>query len=177
MTIGPLTNAGLLFSQHPDAAGLLKGLVLMGGVFGEDTSHQDGVEWNVAGDIKATEIVYSAPVDLHRSVGLDVTQQVMMTADAVRRQFTAPILQPVLDFAKIWFEQFFPSITFHDPLAAATVFKPELCDYAAGQVTIDREDKPGRTIFKPGNRTSDHQIAVEVDVQAYFDHFFKIVGR
>src|SRR5215210_4822768 len=36
LTIGPLTNAGLLFSQHPGIAGLLAGFVMMGGNFDEE---------------------------------------------------------------------------------------------------------------------------------------------
>ncbi|HMA09526.1 MAG TPA: hypothetical protein VKP68_16740 [Ramlibacter sp.] len=47
------------------------------------------------------EVVYRTKVGLHRSVGLHVTQQVVMPADEVRRCFTAPILRPVLDFTEI----------------------------------------------------------------------------
>src|SRR6266498_3546888 len=35
LTIGPLTNIGLLFSAHPDVPDLLAGLVMMGGNFDE----------------------------------------------------------------------------------------------------------------------------------------------
>lgn len=86
-----------------------------------------------------------------------------------------PLLTPVRDLAEIWFSQFYPFITFHDPLAAATVFEPDLCRYRKGRVTINRVVKPGMTRLQSGDLTSPHQVAVEVDVQRYFDHFFQIV--
>ncbi|MEO7841266.1 MAG: nucleoside hydrolase, partial [Anaerolineales bacterium] len=111
LTVGPLTNAGLLFSHNPDIAELLAGFVMMGGNFDETGPEAQRVEWNVTGDPLASEITYKTPVRLHRSLGLNVTQQVMMSADEVRRRFTAPLLNPVLDMAEIWFAQFHPSIT------------------------------------------------------------------
>jgi inosine-uridine nucleoside N-ribohydrolase len=176
LTIGPLTNAGLLFSTYPDVAELLAGLVMMGGNFDETGSERERVEWNIAGDPQAAEITYKAPVRLHRSLGLNVTQKVMMSAEDVRQKFTAPAMRPVLDMAEIWFAGFYPFITFHDPLAAATIFEPDLCTYQQGTVTLDKTDKPGRTIWQPGSPESPHQVAMEVDVERYFNHFFRVVS-
>ena len=176
LTIGPLTNAGLLFSQHPDVAGLLAGFVMMGGNFDETGPEAQRIEWNVAGDLLASEIVYGTAVRLHRSLGLNVTQQVMMSADEVREQFTAPLMHPVLDMAEIWFAQFYPSITFHDPLAAAAVFRNDLCTYQQGMVKLDHTDEPGKTIWQPGQADAPHQVAVTVDVDRCFQHFFGVIG-
>lgn len=173
LTVGPLTNTGLLFSTYPEIASLLAGLVIMGGSFGED----ERVEWNIAGDLLASEIVYKTSVHLHRSLGLNVTQRVVMPADEVRKRFTAPLLRPVLDMAEIWFAGFYPFITYHDPLAAATIFEPELCSYQQGTVTIDTKDTQARTIWQPGEASAPHQVAMTVDVNGYFDHFFSIVGE
>jgi purine nucleosidase len=177
LTVGPLTNAGLLFSEHPDVAELLAGFVMMGGNFDETGPEGGRIEWNVAGDPLASEITYKAPVRLHRSLGLNVTQQVVMPAEQVRERFTAPLLRPVMDMAEIWFAKFYPSITFHDPLAAATIFEPDLCTYQQGTVNVDVLDKPGRTIWQPGQADSLHQVAMTVDVDRYFEHFFNIVGK
>jgi inosine-uridine nucleoside N-ribohydrolase len=178
LTIGPLTNAGLLFSQHPDVAELLAGLVMMAGNFDEAGPEAGRIEWNVACDPLASEIVYRTRVRLHRSLGLNVTQQVMMSAEEVRDKFTAPLLRPVMDMAEIWFAGFYPFITFHDPLAAATSFEPDLCTYQQGTVMIDQVDKLGRTLWQPdpGRADAPHQVAMAVDVDRYFEHFFNIVG-
>jgi purine nucleosidase len=99
-----------------------------------------------------------------------------MPADEVREKFTAPLLRPVMDMAEIWFEKFYASITFHDPLAAATIFEPELCSYQQGTVEIDTKDMPGRSILRLDGTTAPHQVAVSVNVDRYFEHFFEVVG-
>src|SRR5215203_3505165 len=86
LTIGPLTNAGMLFSQYPDVADLLAGFVMMGGNFDESGPEAGRIEWNVAADLLASDITYKAPVRLHRSLGVNVTQQVMMSAQDVREK-------------------------------------------------------------------------------------------
>ena len=177
LTIGPLTNAGLLFSVHPDVAGLLAGFVIMGGNFDEAGPEAHRIESNIAGDPLASEIVYRTAVRLHRSLGLNVTQQVVMPAEEVRERFTAPLLHPVLDMAEIWFAGFYPSITFHDPLAAASIFEPDLCTYQPGTVKMDDLEKPGKTIWQPGGPDAPHQVAITIDVERYFQHFFSVVNN
>jgi len=176
LSIGPLTNIGMLFSTYPDVAELLAGLVMMGGNFDEAGPEAGRIEWNVAGDPLASEITYKAPVRLHRSLGLNVTQKVMMSADDVREKFTAPLLQPVLDMAEIWFAGFYPFITFHDPLAAATIFEPDLCSYQQGMVRVDNIEEPGKTIWQPDGPDAPHQVAMMVDVDRYFQHFFSVLS-
>ena len=176
LTVGPLTNIGMLFSAYPDVADLLAGLVMMGGSFGDVPALKDRIEWNIAGDLIASTMAYKTSVRLHRSLGLNVTQQVMMEAGEARERFTTPLLQPVLDMGEIWFSQFYPSITFHDPLAAAVIFEPDLCSYQQGTVTIEEGDKAGKTIFQPGETDGPHQVAMTVDVDRYFQHFSGVVG-
>ena len=177
LTVGPLTNAGLLFSNYPDVANLLEGFVMMGGNFDETGPEANRIEWNIAGDPLASEIVYETKVQLHRSLGLNVTQQVVMPADEVRKKFTAPLLRPVMDMAEVWFAQFYPSITFHDPLAAATIFERDLCAYQQGIVQVDKINQPGKTIWQPGAPNGSHEVAMTVNVDRYFDHFFQVVNR
>jgi inosine-uridine nucleoside N-ribohydrolase len=177
LTIGPLTNAGLLFSEHPDLRELLAGFVMMGGNFDEAGPEAGRIEWNVAGDPLASEIVYQTQVRLHRSLGLNVTQRVVMPAEQVHQRFTAPLLRPVLDMAEIWFAGFYPTITFHDPLAAATLFQADLCTYERGTVSFEKSNPPGKTIWQPGGLESPHQVAMTVDVTRYFEHFFDIIGK
>jgi inosine-uridine nucleoside N-ribohydrolase len=176
LSIGPLTNIGLLFSTYPDVAELLAGFVMMGGNFDETGPEAGRIEWNITGDSLASEITYKAPVRLHRSLGLNVTQHVMMSAEDVREKFTAPLLRPVLDMAEIWFAGFYPFITFHDPLAAATIFEPDLCTYQQGTVILETTDQQTRTIWQPSGPSSPHQVAMTVDVDRYFEHFFSVLN-
>jgi purine nucleosidase len=180
LAIGPLTNVGQLFQTEPEIASLLKALVLMGGAFG--STYAEKAEWNISLDPQAAEIVYKANVPLHRSIGLDVTTQVFLLEADVRARFNAPILESVLNMAEIWYQHFATfskdaaRITFHDPLAAATIFDDSLCAYKRGMVEVDTLSLKllGKTTFTQGGSDLPHQVAVSVDAERYFDHFFSV---
>jgi inosine-uridine nucleoside N-ribohydrolase len=172
LAIGPLTNIGLLFDLDPDVPRLLKGLVMMCGMFGDDGTK---AEWNARGDPHATSIVYGNKVGIHRSVGLDVTERVRMNSGEVREKFRSELLRPVLDFADVWFRHN-DGIAFHDPLAAASVFDEEICTYEAGTVRVETGDGEGqgRTRWSPGGDSTPHEVAVGVDPSAFFDHLLAV---
>jgi inosine-uridine nucleoside N-ribohydrolase len=176
LTIGPLTNAALLFAVDPEIPALLKGLVMMCGVFGGPPEGRGPLEWNARGDPHATAVVYRARPPVHRSVGLDVTVHCRMDADAVRRRFGHERLRPVLDFAEVWFEGGRNVITFHDPLAAATVFEPGLCAFESGavEVELDDPDLRGRTVWSGGGAEAPHEVAFDVDPDRFFEHYFSV---
>jgi len=174
--IGPLTNIALLFSLDPEIPSLLKSLVLMCGVFTNRLAGVGPLEWNARCDPYAAAIVYRASVKVFRSVGLDVTMQVSMGKDEVRRRFGVPLLRPVLDFADVWF-QGIDKIIFHDPLAAATIFDERICQFERGTVDIELADESTRGLTRwsknPGGR---HEVAMEIEPQRFFDHYFGTVG-
>ena len=180
LAIGPLTNIGRLFQADPEISMLLKGLVLMGGAF--NPAFRRPPEWNIRLDPHAAEVVYNAPVRLHRSVGLDVTTQVFLLEADVRARFNAPIFRSVLEMSEIWYEQYATfrrdaaRITFHDPLAAAMIFDDSLYEFQQGSVRVDVEHLklPGETTFESGGADAPHQVAVNVDAERYFEHFFGV---
>jgi inosine-uridine nucleoside N-ribohydrolase len=171
LAIGPLTNAGLLFAVDREIPSLLKELVLMCGVF---RLPEPRVEWNAGGDPHATAVVFGAPVPI-RSIGLDVTMQVTMPAAEVRRRFDVPLLRPVRDFAEVWFAGV-DHITFHDPLAATTIFDRRICEFERGTVTVDLGAEAGRTLWEPGGDGARHAVATKVDAGRFFEHYFGTVG-
>ena len=169
LTIGPLTNAALLFAEHPDAAAMLKEIVVMGGIFNDHTR----AEWNIICDPHAANIVCRLNAPVIRFVGLDVTLQVVMDAAEVKRRFTSPILRIVADFADVWFESQ-QSICFHDPLTAVTVFKDGVCTFKTGRVTAACESPDtARTFFEP-KAGGNHEIAHGVDVELFFEEYFRV---
>jgi purine nucleosidase len=175
LTIAPLTNIALLFRADPEIPALLKGLVMMCGVF-TNRSGLGALEWNAMLDPHATAIVYNAPVAIHRSIGLDVTTQVTMPAAEVRARFSPPLLRPVLDFAEVWFTQR-PVITFHDPLAATTLFNDAVCGFERGQVEVELASQRfgGHTHWNPSTSPdAPHEAALSVDPAAFFDEYFSV---
>jgi len=175
LTIGPLTNAALLFAVDPEVPALLKGLVMMCGVFTNRLAGVGPVEWNAILDPHATAMVYETPVAVHRSLGLAVTCRLQMDPEKVRERFRADLLQPVLDFAGIWFEER-DVITFHDPLAALTLFDDSVCTFEKGTVEVEllSERMRGMTHWMPGGAEAKHEVALDVDVDRFFDRFFGV---
>lgn len=176
LTIGPLTNIALLFALYPETIGALEQLVMMCGVFTELPGNPWKAEWNALLDPHATEMVYNAPVKIHRSIGLDVTRQVTMPSVEVRARFNHPVLAPVLDFAKIWFETE-DTMFFHDPLAAVSVFDSEVCGFLPGLVQVNSDAAAGLlgdTVFDPEAEEKPHQVALAVDPDRFFDAYFSV---
>jgi purine nucleosidase len=177
LAIGPLTNIALLFAVDPELPRLLKGLVMMAGVF---TSHGSGVnkrEWNAMLDPHATAMVYRAAVDIHRSIGLNVTEQLKMSAAQVRQRLGGNRSQPLGNMVEAWFRTT-DSITFHDPLAAATIFAPHICQFERGIVEVEftSEQLRGLTYWTPATLGSRHEVATQVDGTMFVEHYFSVVG-
>ncbi|MGA9364891.1 MAG: nucleoside hydrolase [Bacteroidota bacterium] len=178
LAIAPLTNIGLLFSVDPEIPSLLKGLVMMCGRFSDRVQgNYAPVEGNAAGDPHAAAIVYRSMVASHRSVGVDVTSWVTMSAGEFRKKFREYKLGgPVLDCAEVWFQRF-DITTFHDPLAASTIFDEKICKFQRGtvEVKISDEESLGKTCWKEGGANSPHEVAVGVDRERFFEHYFSVL--
>jgi len=133
-------------------------------------------EWNALNDPHATAIVYNARPPIHRSVGLDVTLQVQMDAAEVRRRFQSPLLRPVLDMADVWF-QMRPEMTFHDPLAAVSIFDEKVCTYERGRVGVELAGAQlaGMTYFTR-EENGPHEVAMQVDAERFFHEYFDVTA-
>ena len=176
LTIGPLTNIALLFTLYPETVEALDQLVMMCGVFTAIPDNPWKAEWNALLDPHATEMVYNAPVKVHRSVGLDVTRQVRMPAAEVRARFTHPVLAPILDFAEVWFQKE-DMMLFHDPLAAVSLFDSEICHFTLGLVQVNSDAAAGllgETLFESESSEKPHQVALQVDPECFFESYFRV---
>ncbi|MEG2383522.1 MAG: nucleoside hydrolase [Oscillospiraceae bacterium] len=188
LCIAPLTNIALLFAIDPEIPKLLKRLVLMCGSpayarfdgAGEKMSAMQNSDCIVLGskgvlennaliDPHATELVYRAAVKEHITFGLNVTSRLAMKPSDGARLFNSPILAPVMDIAQEWFadEQ---RLTFHDPLAAVTLFNPEICTFQKGKMKIETESKllSGFTYWSP-DVMGQHEVAVDVNKELFFN--------
>lgn len=178
LTVGSLTNAGLLFALDPEIPRLLKAHVMMAGVYVARPPGYGLTEWNAIGDPHATAIVFAARPPAVRCIGLDVTTRCQMPAEECRRRFSSGPLRIVGEMAEEWFKHR-PAITFHDPLAAVSVFEPDVLTFQAGLVEVELESSRlrGLTHFNPTAAEKPHQVAVDVKPEAFFQHYFETVGR
>ncbi|MGA2240302.1 MAG: nucleoside hydrolase, partial [Candidatus Bathyarchaeia archaeon] len=109
------------------------------------------------------------------SIGLDVTSQVTMDVSEVRRRFQPALLRPVLDFSQVWFRHS-DTLVFHDPLAAVTIFHPDVCDYSRGTVEVELASSrlAGALLWTPDEKAGRHEVAFGVDRERFFDHYFSV---
>lgn len=174
LAIGPLTNVALLFAVDPEIPAMLRSLVLMCGRY-TTRDLRSPAEWNALLDPHATELVFRARPPVVRAVGLDVTLQVTLPAEEVRARFTSPLLAPALDFAEVWFDSGAPVITFHDPLAAATIVEPAICGFERGLVTVEVDPHQAGVTHWQAGAGGVHEVAVSVDADRYLRHFFDVL--
>jgi inosine-uridine nucleoside N-ribohydrolase len=172
LTIGPLTNIGLLFKVDEEIPCMLNSLVMMCGYFEHKVKGRDLLEWNAKGDYHASDIVYKANVAIHRSIGIDVTSQVTMDSEEFKERFSLDIFKPLQDYVQHWYE-YSQTITFHDPLAAATIFNDDICKYSRGIINIELNDhtKLGMTNWSK-DQNGKHEIASSVDKAKFFEEYF-----
>jgi inosine-uridine nucleoside N-ribohydrolase len=207
LTIGPLTNVGLLFGLDPEIPSLLSSLTAMAGVYLKETRGAHPTEWNIACDPHAAAVVLGKAPKNTRLIGLDVTLQLTMAAQELKSRFSSPLLNRVAEFAEIWFEKA-EKITFHDPLAAVVLFNEAVCGYQSGVVGVHlgeesesgKESILGSTLFEvPGGRGKAAsgreillpelppgkaavsrvplQVATTVNPNAFFQEYFSVFSR
>jgi purine nucleosidase len=177
--IGPMMNIALLFATDPETIKKLRRIVVMCGVFTNRLAGVGSLEWNALCDPHATAVLYRARVADHLSIGLDVTMKCQIPADECVQRFRdiGGPLSVVAAATEIW-KTHAATVTFHDPLAAATIYRPDLCTMSRGTVTVELDSRrlAGMTHFDAGGDDAPHRIAVEVDPKRFFAEYFAVTG-
>lgn len=192
--IGPLTNIALALSLEPALAANLREVVVMGGVFLRTTQRSDMPgEFNTFCDPDAAAIVLASGVPL-RFVGLDVTTQVRLTRDHTEslrrtgREFAAF----AADCADGWIDHLERSnpgdpavqgsCALHDPLALASVTRPDLITWRSAYVQVETGSAVTRGLTFADLLTSQDpprpncRIAVGVNASAFLELFLERIS-
>lgn len=144
ITIGPLTNVGVALRGDPELAGMVRGLVMMGGSL-SGGNITPAAEFNVYVDPEAARIVFQSGIPI-TMVGLDVTRKTTLTEEHVRTleaaqnpvsQAAAKIGRNVLEHNRK--EGFLVGPNMHDPLALASFINPTLLKYQDFYVDVETE--------------------------------------
>jgi inosine-uridine nucleoside N-ribohydrolase len=170
--VGPLTNVALLLALHPELAGRIERLVIMGGAVGAGNV-TPAAEFNVWVDPEAAKRVFAADLDL-TMVGLDVTHRALLSAAAAEGLRAAGRAGAVVADLHAFYRRFHrqvyghDSTPVHDALAVASLVRPELLRTERLPVEIDTGYGParGRTIVDELRRTGPGNADVALDVDA-----------
>src|ERR1017187_3636386 len=142
ITIGPLTNVATALNSDPELAGLVRGLVMMGGSL-SGGNITPAAEFNVYVDPEAARIVFQSGIPV-TMVGLDVTRKTSLTDEHVRVLEAAqnPVSQAAATIARNTLNRnhergFLAGPNMHDSLAVAGFIDPSILQFQDYYVDVE----------------------------------------
>lgn len=172
ITIGPLTNAGVLVRDFPREASKLRGIVAMASTFNGFGSESAGREHNASVDPEAMELVFQSGVPT-LIVGLNVTLQT-----ALNRSHLAQIGASGTSLSRLmvymteeWLRVIDRDVAYmHDPLAVAASFDAAVVTTIPVTPEVSKE-RAGFVAYHEAGTESPVRICTAVDT-ARFDQLF-----
>jgi inosine-uridine nucleoside N-ribohydrolase len=176
---GPLTNVAALLLAHPEVAGGLREIVIMGGST-ERGNVTPYAEFNIYTDPEAAGIVIGSglPVTM---CGLNVTHQALATGDVLDRiaALGTPLARTCVElltfFAGTYRRVFgFEAPPLHDPVAVARVIDPALVTVVEANVAVELTGTHTRgatvvDLHAVTGRPPNAQVAVGLDADRFWN--------
>ena len=173
LAIGPLTNVALACLREPRLVENLAGLTVMAGAIrGRGAFDLPYAEHNVRSDPEAAHIVFASGARV-RMVPLDVTMRVAIRRDGVERirQGGTPLHELVARQVELYPHFAEHGFTYlHDPLAAASIVRPELLAFEALHIDVELAGShaAGATLARQGaDDLINADVALAVDAPAF----------
>lgn len=181
---GPLTNLAEAHLKDPEALKKAGNITIMGGAVAVQGNINDFTEANISNDPEAAKIVLEESKGKITLVGLDVTMQVMLAREALKKwrdlgevgNKLADEVEYYIDF----YEKSTPDLggcSLHDPLAVAVAADPTLVQTIPMNIVVDTEGPSrGRTVGNVRTLREPQdpiQVAVGVDAKRFEDQLNK----
>jgi inosine-uridine nucleoside N-ribohydrolase len=159
ITLGPLTNVAAALGSDSDLAGMVRGLVMMGGSL-SGGNITPAAEFNVYVDPEAARVVFQSGIPI-TMVGLDVTRKTALTEDHVRQltsgksavsQAAAKIARNAIDHNRA--QGFLVGPNMHDSLALTAFLDPSILKFEDYYVDVETNGEltAGQTLGYSPNR-------------------------
>jgi len=176
---GPLTNVAAALERDPDLAGAIRNIVLMGGSYTRG-NQTPSAEFNILADPEAAAAVFDSGLDV-TMIGLDVTHQALATDEVTARiaALDTDVARMVVDLIRFFESTYrreysFPFAPVHDPVAVATVIRPEIVTLREVFVAVETRGEwtTGETVVDLHGRyrrPANAKVAVDLDVDGFWD--------
>ena len=142
ITIGPLTNIAAALASDSDLAGMVRGLVMMGGSL-SGGNITPAAEFNIYVDPEAARMVFQSGIPI-TMVGLDVTRKTALTEEHVAKLSAgkSPVSQAAAKIAAKAIEHtraqgFLVGPNMHDSLALAAFLDPSILTFENYYVDVE----------------------------------------
>lgn len=168
LALGPVTNIARLIDEHPEAAGRIGHLIVMGGAIVEPGNAGPGSEFNFASDPEATALVLHSDIRT-TIIPLDVTRRVRADrayVEALRGSIAGDTAAALLT---AYLQDDKTSRPLHDPCVVLLALAPELFGIDLYRLSVnlsDDSDAGGLTASDSGSPIS---VAMRVDVPGVLD--------
>ena len=166
--IGPLTNFAIALRKDPTIIPLIKEFRLMAGGVGINFA-----EWNMFCDPEAAYIVYNSSVP-NTTIGIHTTCKTGLSNEDIEelKNSKSHAIATVYQMMMKWFEHYkFAGPVMHDPLAVATIIKPELCTFEKHSINIELGAERRGFMLVDDNNQALTNVSMDVDVRAFLDFF------
>jgi purine nucleosidase/pyrimidine-specific ribonucleoside hydrolase len=179
IAIGPLTNVATALDRHPELAGRLREIVVMGGST-ERGNHTPYAEFNIYVDPEAAARVFASGVRI-TMVGLNLTHQALATPPVIERLLAldtdlARVVAGWMTFFGSTYEDLWglPGPPVHDACAVALALDPTLVRCVDAFVAIETEGRwtRGATVVDLHDRLGqapNARVAMELDAERFWD--------
>ena len=195
VAVGPMTNLAVTLAKDPGLAGRIRRLTIMGGHLRrvEYGGHlfAPGIDYNLCSDPHASYAVLRSGIPT-RLVTADVTLRTCIRdADVSALERTGhPYLVAIARAVRLWtpvMNRLFGAIGcdtsadnasfLHDPLTYACAYDESFCSFADLEIETRIEDGVLRTLerSRPSDESFPMRCAVDVDAEAFRDHFMERV--
>lgn len=188
IALGPLTNLALAASVEPRLPSLVNEVIIMGGAAATRGNATPAAEANIHNDPEAARIVFHAGWPLVM-VGLDVTQQVVMTRPYLDRLAAArtPVTEVIAAITPFYLDAAhrhagLDGFYVHDPTAVIYAVHPDF--FQTKEVYIDVETTGDRTLGQtiPDFRGQwdsppNVRVCLEVDSQRLLEFYLERIAR
>lgn len=168
LALGPLTNIARLVDDHPEAAGRIGQLIVMGGCIVEPGNAGPASEFNFACDPEATALVFHS--DLRTTiVPLDVTRRVRADRafiDALHGNMAGETAAALLN---AYVQDKVTSRPLHDPCVMLLALAPELFGIDLYRLSVNLSDDSNAGALTASENGSPVSVAMRVDVPAVLE--------
>ncbi|MCX7642869.1 MAG: nucleoside hydrolase [Armatimonadetes bacterium] len=153
LTVGPLTNAAKLLTEHPKAAEKITRIVSMVGTLMPEHTEP---EYNASVDPEATRILFECGKPL-TMIGLDVTLRCRFNETDLKElsRSEKPLTKRLLALTEAWQEAHrrpdgsVPMPILHDPLAALVVVESDLVTLTPMRIVVDERGRTKKVEGEP----------------------------
>jgi purine nucleosidase len=177
--LGPLTNIATALIKAPEIAGLMAGLVVMGGASYALGNTTPAAEFNMHADPFAAAVVFDsgAPITM---IPLDLTHQVLSTPERIARvralgnrcgHAAALLLEPPRAAGRGRGKR--PTYALHDPCVIAYLLTPELFEAVEANVVIETQSPLtlGMTVIDwrgISGRRPNARVMTKIDANGFY---------